>query len=1092
MNTRTISLLAAGVFAAMILSPVSAASDIKPVHTELSGTELTGTESEVSLEPWTYSENFETREPGAWASYPHWLDIAYDPNFRVNELVPGDSNISLVQKVEPYTSLYPNEGGTPDSYAGAQKLLDMYLVPGSEIRFRYYIKTHQPAAFFTVRLAGGDYGKIDVSLPEPETNRWVRVTLDYNDIVRENPDLRGLEQIRIHALAFLTKISEADPDMPFYLGLDDITLRGARETAFRFGEPVMHKLPEFSPYIPANHYRTGDNFVIDGRWPVGAERVAVDIASYTDENERVFEGELVRQGDRWVLPPLTLNFPEGLYSGRLTAHHGQKQLAETEFTLHIAPDNLGGEHPRLLFDENRKEMINERFRQERFRTAREEIRANMDSVTYRGWTSTKEELTPESLVYDLDQFPDEDWIPTWGAWGSRIYITGDAIRWNARAYAHLGDREAGEYAKDLLVALAGWPNWTHPWQTKRGRFSEHRTGFWAHCLAEGYDLTYDLMSPDERTAVRKALLKNIIGGAHRTYVHNNEATGQTSNWLGILVGGSLTNMAAIFGDGPETENLEPYFTGAMIKFYEFINRVTDSEDGAWGEGLGYNGYSFANMSYSVPALKNVFNIDVTAPLAGTYNEFIWAGLVKDNRWFEYGDSHPYLVFHTPYPDQQTIHPHWAFLLEMRKEPRLGWFYNYMKTPKDRSGQVNLAENREAERLETYMDVVYETGRVPREDPFGENPVKLFREAGTTVFKSGWEADDFVFTMRAGPFYNHQHAAHGTFWLADRGVIFIEQRRVSKQTIGASTVLIDGNHQSQRSGDHQYFAPGFHDHASTGHFLDGRDAAWSSADIGKLYWDKVKSLHRNVLYLKPDVLLMLDTVVPAGAKRDVTLQYQTSRLDGIRTGGKASSITKEGASLHIMHLAPDHVEAKAVETPHRSGTLRSERSLVKPGMLTLTARAENNPLVMANLLTTSSEGEMPDVDSKPGTGHVAGTLKGSDFAFSTHPGRLYEVEDMSTDALALTWSGDRIFAAEATVLRRAGKLVLKSGSPVTFEYSPDGSITYYRETGGPLTVGAASPPESVSHNGAASDFTYDSLEKSFTLEVSAGEGTVTVQ
>jgi hypothetical protein len=33
---------------------------------------------DVVLEPWSYTENFEDRELGAWASYPHWQDIAYN------------------------------------------------------------------------------------------------------------------------------------------------------------------------------------------------------------------------------------------------------------------------------------------------------------------------------------------------------------------------------------------------------------------------------------------------------------------------------------------------------------------------------------------------------------------------------------------------------------------------------------------------------------------------------------------------------------------------------------------------------------------------------------------------------------------------------------------------------------------------------------------------------------------------------------------------------------------------------------------------------------------------------------------------------
>jgi hypothetical protein len=80
------------------------------------------------LEPFTYKENFETNELSAWASYPLWQDTAFDPNIRPNTIVPGDPNISLVERVTPYTHV--------DNYAGAQKLLDMVFLEDSVIRLR--------------------------------------------------------------------------------------------------------------------------------------------------------------------------------------------------------------------------------------------------------------------------------------------------------------------------------------------------------------------------------------------------------------------------------------------------------------------------------------------------------------------------------------------------------------------------------------------------------------------------------------------------------------------------------------------------------------------------------------------------------------------------------------------------------------------------------------------------------------------------------------------------------------------------------------------------------------------------------------------
>lgn len=1018
---------------------------------------------DVVLEPWSYTENFEDRELGAWASYPHWQDIAYNQDFRPNEIVPGDPNISVIQKVRAFTNV--------DAYAGAQKLLDMYLVPGASVKFRYYLKSNTPSEYYKVRFAAGNLGKLDYTINNPERNKWVTATVSFNDLVSENPKISGKDKVKIYALAFITKFPSADPDMPIFFGIDDISFTAARETAFSFSAPEMFKLPEYAQYIPKKHFAAGDDFNLSGKWSLDAKNVSLEIVSFADQSKSFFKGDLLKSGTDWSLKPLKLNFPEGLYIGKIKALDGTKELAHTEFTIHIAPQSMAGKHPRLLFDAEKKKELDVKIKQPEYKKVYDDILKNAKAQ--------REKIPVGSLIFDLDQFPKEDWLATWNAWGDKIYHTGEALRLNARAYAFHGDKEAGTYVKDVLVKISGWPNWTHPWQTNRGRYSEHRTGSWAHRVAEAYDLTYDVMTPAESSVIRKAIMANIVDGAHRTYVYNDDITAATSNWLAMILGGSLMNMAAVYADGPETENLEPYFTGGLIKYYRFINRVIDQKDGAWGEGYGYNSYSFSNMAYSLPSLNNVFKIDLTAPLVGSYNEFIWAGLIKDKLWFEYGDSGGAMVPAT----------FWSFLLEKRREPRLSWFYNYMKTQ------------------ENYEDVIFNTKNIPEDSPFDENPVKVFREIGTTVFKSGWEKDDFSFVMRTGAFYNHQHIDQGSIWLADKGVLFIEERHLKNSTyyddpiyqskliqpVAHSTILIDGNEQSQRTGDHLYHAPGFDDHAYIANFLDGKDAAFSSGNIGRIYFDKVKDLSRNVMFIKPRTLLMLDTAIPSEKDAKVTLLYQTAELEHIKAGKDVSNITKGGVTLNFMHLAPKVVETEAEETPHYLYTLQRVRHLKKEGMLKVSASTTNRqPLVMANLITTDGSNGVSEVITEEGDGFVSGVASGKKFAFSTKPGKIYQTGGIETDAASMTWSSDRAFVALAkSFSNKSASKSLNSSEVLTFEWSADG-IKYAVGKTAKLTISSASKPKSVLLNGKASrNFSYDNTKKQISLEVQAGEGLIKV-
>jgi hypothetical protein len=200
----------------------------------------------------------------------------------------------------------------------------------------------------------------------------------------------------------------------------------------------------------------------------------------------------------------------------------------------------------------------------------------------------------------------------------------------------------------------------------------------------------------------------------------------------------------------------------------------------------------------------------------------------------------------------------------------------------------------------------------------------------------------------------------------------------------------------------------------------------------------------------------------------------------------------------MHLFPDSVQVKAVETPHYINTLLKEKPLIKEGMLTVTAPTKGRPpgmavpLVMANLLTTTTAGVSPDVISKEGDGFVSGTASGAPFAFNTKPGSLYRVADMETDALAMTWSPGRVFAAMATIFRRQGLLVVGSDAPVTFELSGD-SLRYDLTASGKLKIGVAVRPVSILLNGVpVAGFAYDSQREIVTLEAPEGEGVIVIK
>ena len=62
-------------------------------------------------------------------------------------------------------------------------------------------------------------------------------------------------------------------------------------------------------------------------------------------------------------------------------------------------------------------------------------------------------------------------------------------------------------------------------------------------------------------------------------------------------------------------------------------------------------------------------------------------------------------------------------------------------------------------------------------------------------------------------------------------------------------------------------------------------------------------------------------------------------------------------------------------------------------------------------------------------------------FSTAPGVVYDTNKITTDACAITWQDDRLFAALCTSLHRDGQLVMETELPITCEIDNE-KIKYY--------------------------------------------------
>ena len=103
---------------------------------------------------------------------------------------------------------------------------------------------------------------------------------------------------------------------------------------------------------------------------------------------------------------------------------------------------------------------------------------------------------------------------------------------------------------------------------------------------------------------------------------------------------------------------------------------------------------------------------------------------------------------------------------------------------------------------------------------------------------------------------------------------------------------------------------------------------------------------------------------------------------------------------------------------------------------------------------------------------------------------YQVENISTDALATTWDDDRVFVAKARVYHHPNIQVI-SEMPISFQFSHlESEFKYYAEEEGNLTITLKEKPSTVYiNNKPTQQFTYDEAANTLKLQLSPGEGII---
>jgi hypothetical protein len=140
--------------------------------------------------------------------------------------------------------------------------------------------------------------------------------------------------------------------------------------------------------------------------------------------------------------------------------------------------------------------------------------------------------------------------------------------------------------------------------------------------------------------------------------------------------------------------------------------------------------------------------------------------------------------------------------------------------------------------------------------------------GSVVLRDGWKEDQTVFSLRAGPWMNHEHHDQGSFQLASQGELLVGEggyadyyrdpnyKDYFSEAPDHNVVTIDGDPFSQLPYDGIYYKALAQYTRLSSSLLTNR-VDYLEADLQPAYGDALQRYRRTILYLKPGLLVIGD-------------------------------------------------------------------------------------------------------------------------------------------------------------------------------------------------------------------------------------------
>ena len=1000
--------------------------------------------------PWDFRADFRHGLFG-WMSFPLFQDIGFDPTIITRR---EGSDVVLFRELRAF--------GEQRLSIGVIRPISFIARPATRIRLRYTLRWASPEATFGLILAGEDGKKYRASLPAGDGTHSAAI---------------GGAQLAVPAAGVPVEaiILQGSVERPVLNATSEIILREFEMQSFRPAEvpvisPVLARGVNQDSLVATRVLAPGESFPLVLGPRSSNTNVTLRNGNGKLEVERSLPAASSPESSYSI--PLAPKAEPGLWTAELAGGG-----ARTRFSF-LVMGNIPA-HPRLLLSPARLEQLRSAPEFAAFRDRlRQQARAQAGKITFN--VAAGDNLARVPVGRSLRPSFEGEINPYFDLLGSYA----DCIAWNALNYRLTADPASLEAARRALLTVTKWQTWTPPRFASHGLHTYYEVGVFSQEVAFGYDLIASDLSQTEKEEVAQAFWQKAIKPTVDEYFLYNRMPIAASNWMPNSLGGVLAAAAVVAGDVPEWRNREGVAVAELALAFEQALDALFPGDGSEVEPAGYHHFALAGVSYGMAALRA---LHIRPPSTDKMLNAFW--------WPHYAMVRPDLVLDGgDFGGGMRGLPAFAWGAEHGAIPALRAFYERAGNPlvQPRASARDTGAGPGA--LPHLLDLVCCTGAAPAVDPPPRS--RVFPLRGSAVLRSGFDPDSTVISLRAGPWFNHEHHDNGGFliaafgsrliWEAGRAGYYNEPNYHSyfTQAAGHNTVLLDEDAFSQVAYNGRYLKA-FQDYPRITEHVFSPAFDYVATDLAAAYNGRLSSYRRDFLFLPPDVLIIYDELQAPEPHTYTWLLHPSDENIPVVEGNRARIETR--AARAVMTAAGSAGSWDIKTTPMLVGIFRNlERGkLPERYVLRLASEKANSARFLVGMqfspqanLADSKLSLLQPTQSGNSLG-LADETEGISMAIRTGTGNL-SLGNLNTDGVMLAVkrkaNSETWLAAKARSVLRQGQKLFWATHPASVSWqqsSNDLELNLNLPAAATVEIRMPSSPARVLIDGTPAEFSFRS-------------------